>query len=63
MPKPKSTSDVGESYEDTGMAGLAARTAESKYFLYADDGGERERGRRYWQTGGERWRLRFRLQT
>jgi hypothetical protein len=54
MPKPKPTSDVGESYEDTGMAGLAARTAESKYFLYADDGGERERGRRYLQTGGKR---------
>jgi hypothetical protein len=29
MSKPKSTSDVGESYEDTGMAGLAARTAKS----------------------------------
>jgi hypothetical protein len=39
--------------------GLAARTAESKYFLYVDDGGERERGRRYWQTGGEKGRLRF----
>jgi hypothetical protein len=41
------------------MAGRAARTAKSKYFLYADDGGERERGRRYWQTGGEKERLRF----
>jgi hypothetical protein len=42
LPKPKSTSDVGESYEDTGMAGRAARTAESKYYAY--DGGEREKG-------------------
>ena len=34
MPNPKSTSEIGESYENTGMAGLAARTAKSKYFLY-----------------------------
>jgi hypothetical protein len=33
VPKPKSTSDIGESYGFTGMAGLVARTAKSKYFF------------------------------
>jgi hypothetical protein len=34
VPNLKSTSEIGESYEITGMAGLAAGTARSKYFLY-----------------------------
>lgn len=34
VPNPKSTSEIGESYEDTGMAGLAARTAKSRSVLF-----------------------------
>jgi hypothetical protein len=34
VPNPKSTGEIGESYEDTGMAGLAARTAKSKSVLF-----------------------------
>lgn len=33
VPNPKSTSEIEEFYENTGMAGLAARTAKSEYFL------------------------------
>jgi hypothetical protein len=34
VPNLKSTNEIGESYENTGMAGLAARTANDKYGLY-----------------------------
>jgi hypothetical protein len=34
MPNLKSTSEIRESYEDTGMAGLAVRTARSKSILF-----------------------------
>jgi hypothetical protein len=34
MPNPKLTSEIRESYEDTGMVGLAARMARSKSILF-----------------------------
>lgn len=56
-PNPKSSSEIRESYENTGMAGLAARSVKSKYFLYkmimlqgegegalASENGSRDRG-------------------
>jgi hypothetical protein len=56
VPNPKSTSEIGESYENTGMAGLAARTAKSKYFLYRvimmEGEGEEEMAREKRKGGG-----------
>ena len=65
VPNPKSTSEIGESYETTGMARLAARTAKSKYLLYgimmsqgegeemvSEDGKKRGAGTwRIWKSG------------
>lgn len=58
VPNPKSTSEIGESYEDTGMAGLAARTAKSRSVLFRmrmmmmmAEGESEEETAREWERG------------